>query len=151
MVRELDGKVVVDRGVDQPEAMTLVGLQLDAVVLATAQRVDVRAIEEDIIAEGGRLGPGDQLALEGLGIAVIPVSDGEDAEIFLIRQGGRAFDDDATGEAVGVLRGVVGVIPGARASDLSVVFVRCTPTMRYHIVRRANDTSWLSLAGWDIR
>ena len=49
MVDKGDGEGIVDRGVDDAEAVTLAGLELDAGVSAASVGVDVQAIEENVV------------------------------------------------------------------------------------------------------
>lgn len=100
--RDLEG--VVDRGVDDAEEVALVGLEGHAGVgAAWARGVDVGAVEEDVVTWwGGRAG-WDQGVLDFVSRAVVPVCDGEDAEVFVVVERGWAVDLDGSYDAVCVL------------------------------------------------
>lgn len=104
-------EVVLGRRVDDAQAVALAGLKGgDRVGAAAVGRVDVGAIEEDVVRGRGALGPGVDDDLVG-GLVVV-VGDGEDAEVDVVRQRSRAVDLDGADDAVAVLGREVGVVPG---------------------------------------
>lgn len=116
-----NNKGVIGRGVDQPETMALVLCELQSRIFASsAVGRNVHPVEEDVVARRRRARDIFEEGIVGvhhpindvLGGVIVPVADGEDAEVGIVRVGGRAVDLDWTNDAVGVLRGDVRVVPG---------------------------------------
>jgi len=112
MTNQADGEGVINRGVDDAKAMALSRLQLNAVVRSTAVGIDVGAVEENVVRRRCGLGRSwDQRVLNLIGSTIVPVGNGEDTKILIVRQGCRTVNLDGADNTIGVLRRKVRVIP----------------------------------------
>lgn len=111
VVDERNLEVVLQRGVDEAQAVALVGGEGDVCVSAgTGDRVDVGAVDEDIVAGRWAVIQGERD--EVISRAVVVVGDWEDAKVDVIWQGGRAVDLNGAQNSVAVLSRKVRVVPG---------------------------------------
>lgn len=124
VTNDRNNKCVIGRGVDQPETMTLVLCELQSRIFASSSvGCDVHAVEEDVVTRRRRAR--DTLDKRVVGVhhsvynmlsgVIVPVADREDAEVGIVRVGGRTVDLDRANDAIGILRGDVRVVPGNRS------------------------------------
>lgn len=111
-----DSEGVVYGGVDEPETVLFARGQPRLLVLAaSAEWIDVFAVEEDVVTRRrtgwNKLG----LTQKVICSSIVPIADNEWAEVNIVVSGRRSVDLDGACNAVAVLGGKVAVIPEADA------------------------------------
>ena len=117
---EAEGEGVLDRCIDDADEMLLAGCEHEFLVAtASAGRVDVFAVEKDIVTVGRRswkagdkgVGGAHDAGGELVDRAEVPIRDGQWAEVDVVVGRCRAVDHDWTKNAVSVLPREVRVVP----------------------------------------
>lgn len=120
VVVERNADVVVDRDVDQPQAVLLALLDRDLVVRSAALGVLVRSVDENVVSRRRRATILQVLQCDGIdleGSLVVPVVQHVRSQIDVVVGGGGTIEDHRSNDSVTVLRRKVSVVP--RSSKLS--------------------------------
>jgi hypothetical protein len=120
MIDQADGEGVFNRGVDDTEKMSLAGLEFHTVIGTTTLGVHMRAVEEDIVAVRSGSRRGNQRMLNVISGAIIPISNREDTQIFVVWQRLRTIDLDCSDDSISVLRREMRMVPALSVSRLLI-------------------------------
>ena len=124
----VDGEALdaVGAGVDEPQPVRLSGLELElgdtcvgragglVACGGSGGAIKVHLAVDEVVVRGhaGRAAGGEHVLDQIKVRAVVPVGEHDGAEIDVVLGLGRAVDDNGADDAAGVLRRVVGVVPG---------------------------------------